>query len=51
MMRKISLIIGLVSLFSVACKAQESYQISGKVNGMADGPFLLIANEGEKPTR
>jgi alkyl hydroperoxide reductase/ thiol specific antioxidant/ mal allergen len=49
MMRKISLIIGLVSLFSVACKAQESYQISGKVNGMADGPFLLIANEGEKP--
>ncbi|WP_231932297.1 MULTISPECIES: TlpA disulfide reductase family protein [Butyricimonas] len=49
MMRKISLIIGLALLSSVACHAQEGYQISGKVSGMADGTLLLIANEGEKP--
>ena len=48
-MRKISLIIGLALLSSVACHAQEGYQISGKVSGMADGTLLLIANEGEKP--
>ena len=48
-MRKISLLIGLALLSTFACKAQQGYQISGKVSGMTDGPLLLIANEREKP--
>ena len=48
-MRKISLLIGLAILSTFACKAQQGYQISGKVSGMTDGTLLLIANEWEKP--
>ena len=48
-MRKISLLIGLAILSTFACKAQQGYQISGKVSGMTDGTLLLIANEREKP--
>lgn len=48
-MRKISLLIGLALLSTFACKAQQGYQISGKVSGMTDGTLLLIANEREKP--
>ena len=48
-MRKSSLIIGLALLSSIACKAQEGYQVSGKVSGMPDGTLLLIGNEQEKP--
>ena len=36
-------------LSAFACKAQDSYRISGKVSGMTDGTLLLIANEWEKP--
>ena len=36
-------------LSTFACKAQEGYQISGKVNEMTGGTFLLISSEGEKP--
>ena len=36
-------------LSTFACKAQQGYQISGKVSGMTDGTLLLIANEWEKP--
>ena len=36
-------------LSAFACKAQDSYRISGKVSGMTDGTLLLIANEREKP--
>ena len=48
-MRKILFLIGLAMLSAFACKAQDSYRISGKVSGMTDGPLLLIANEREKP--
>ena len=41
--------IGLAILSTFACKAQQGYQISGKVSGMTDGTLLLIANEWEKP--
>mgnify|MGYP004540490591 CR=1 FL=1 len=47
-MRKISLLVGLAMLSTFAGKAQEGYQISGKVSGMTDGTLLLIGNEGEK---
>ena len=36
-------------LSAFACRAQDSYRISGKVSGMTDGTLLLIANEREKP--
>lgn len=41
-MKKFSLLVSLVLLFSMACRAQDSYRISGKVNGMTDGTFLLM---------
>lgn len=45
-MKKFSLLVSLVLLFSMACRAQDSYRISGKVNGMTDGTFLLMGDEG-----
>ena len=48
-MRKILLLFVLVIGITIACKAQEGYQISGKVNGIADGKMLLVSEESGKP--
>ena len=47
-MRKILLLIGLAIVLTFSCKAQDGFQISGKVSEMEDGVFLLIDSE-EKP--
>ena len=49
MMKRKVLFFGLVMAFSLSGKAQEGFQIGGKMDNMADGTLLLIANEGEKP--
>ena len=45
MTRKISLLLVLAIGTTIACAAQEGYQISGKVNGIADGKMLLVSEE------
>ena len=49
MTRKISLLLVLAIGTTIACAAQEGYQISGKVNGIADGKMLLVSEESGKP--
>ena len=44
-MKIIVLLINVVIIFSVTCKAQEGYQISGKISGVQDGKVLLINGE------
>ena len=48
-MNRILLLLGLAIGTTIACKAQEGYQISGKVNGIADGKMLLVSEESGKP--
>ena len=47
-MKIIVLLINVVIIFSVTCKAQEGYQISGKNSGVPDGKVLLINGEKGK---
>ena len=47
-MKIIVLLINVVIIFSVTCKAQEGYQISGKISGVPDGKVLLIKGEKGK---
>ncbi len=47
-MRKFLLLLGLAIAFSIVCKAQEGYQFSGKVNGVANGKVLLVSEESGK---
>ena len=47
-MKIIVLLINVVIIFSVTCKAQEGYQISGKISGVPDGKVLLINGEKGK---
>lgn len=44
-MNKILLLFSLMIGSTIACKAQEGYQISGKVDGIADGKILLVSEE------
>lgn len=47
-MKKIVLI--LISFVSaIVCKAQDGYQISGRIDGIPDGTLLLISEESGKP--
>lgn len=48
-MKKNVLLLGLAIFFSIAGKAQEGYQINGKINGMENGTLLLISEESGKP--
>lgn len=50
-MRRFVLLLGLAMFFSIAGKAQEGYQINGKINGMQDGTLLLMSDENGKPER
>lgn len=47
-MNKILLLFSLMIGSTIACKAQEGYQISGKVDGIADGKILLVSEESGK---
>ena len=48
MKRKV-LFFGLAMAFSLAGKAQEGFQISGKMGNMTDGTLLLVSEESGKP--
>lgn len=46
-MKQISLFI-LVILFTLTCRAQNHYQINGKISGQTRGSLLLVRNDGMK---
>ncbi len=48
-MKKTFIFIALAVLGSLTCRAQENYQISGKVSGMNAGTLLLVRDDGMKP--
>ena len=45
---KFLLLIGMAIFSTIACKAQEGYQISGKMNGESTGTLLLVSEESGK---
>ena len=45
-MKRFSLLIVIAFVCTLACKAQDKFQISGKVSGVPDGPLLLVRDEG-----
>ncbi|WP_018337480.1 TlpA disulfide reductase family protein [Butyricimonas synergistica] len=49
MMKRKVLFFGLAMAFSLAGKAQEGFQISGKMGNMTDGTLLLVSEESGKP--
>lgn len=49
MMNKIILTIYCVLMGMIICKAQEGFKVSGIIEGVPDGPLLLMSFENEKP--
>ena len=45
-MKRIVLFFVIIFICTLACKAQDKFQISGKLGGVADGTLLLIRDEG-----
>ena len=48
-MKQVTLLFVLAFVATMACQAQGKYQISGKINGVADGTLLLVRNDGTVP--
>ena len=48
-MKKLVTLICIAMGCTIACKAQEGYRVSGKIDGIPDGTLLLVSDEKGKP--